>query len=377
MSDAEDLDEALREKLRAAAELEPAPPARPELEARLVQALRQEARVTRGPRVRTAALALGFAAAAAGLIALWPRAAEEPARGATAATAACALPTGLSIAQDQSGRQQLVIPGFGALAAVAGSALSIEASEPCQLGLFLAHGELAGDLENLKPARLSIRTPHGTVVVRGTRFSVRADDEFEVVLLSGRVEIEDGVKQVLEPKHVFRKAGKTHSTSAYQAAQAQRIDELLKPAAPAPAPVVNDAHDAGSAPVIERNAPTSASTLLAQAEIERRQGALVRARALYKQASARRQEDDAEVALLRWLRLELESHAFSDARRLLQTYARDFKRGKLQAEAAWLGVALLREQGQQEQARTSAQELLRRFPGTPQADAARGLLSSP
>lgn len=46
------------------------------------------------------------------------------------------------------------------------------------------------------------------MVVRGTRFSVRADDSLEVVLLSGRVDIEEDEKRTLEPQHVFRKVGK-------------------------------------------------------------------------------------------------------------------------------------------------------------------------
>jgi Tfp pilus assembly protein PilF len=81
--------------------------------------------------------------------------------------------------------------------------------------------------------------------------------------------------------------------------------------------------------------------------------------------------------LLRWLRLELESRAFAAAGQLLKAHARDFGRAKLQAEAAWLGVSLLREQGKAEAARAAARDLMRRFPGTPQADAASGYLGAP
>jgi hypothetical protein len=374
MSDADDLDESLRARLRAVAQREPSSAPDREREARLSAALVRATQSPRSSSPRAVALGLSCAAAAAAAWLSWPRPVRETPH-APALSAACALPASLAIARAEGGRQELTLPGFGELAASPGSALRVEASEPCRLALFLERGELAGDLHNLKPAQLAIRTPHGTVVVRGTRFSVRADGELEVVLLSGRVEIQDEAPQLLEPHHVFRKAGRARSVSASQPAQVARIADLLRPplgAAPAPEPSTTSLENAH-----ERATHGSASELLAQAESERRRGQLSRARALYKQASARVHEDDAEVALLRWLRLELESRAFAAAGQLLKAHARDFGRAKLQAEAAWLGVSLLREQGKAEAARAAARDLMRRFPGTPQADAASGYLGAP
>lgn len=374
MSDAEQLDEVLRAKLRAAAQSEPGRATDDERAARLSAGLVRAAQHDRARSLRALMLASGLAAAAAAALLLWPKPAREAPR-TVAPVAVCALPTALAIAPADAGRQQLALPGFGALVAAPGSALRVESRDPCRLALFLEHGELAGDLHNLKPAQLVIRTPHGSVVVRGTRFSVRADSELEVVLLSGRVEIQDESPRMLEPRHVFRKAGGRRSVSASEPAQVARIAALLQPS-PRAEPVPRTAEVERVEGAASRGA-RSASDLLAQAEGERRRGQLARARALYKQASARLNEDDAEVALLRWLRLELERRSFDAAAQLLKTHGRDFARGKLRAEAAWLGVSLQRERGEREAARAAASELVRRFPATPQADAARAYLGSP
>jgi Tfp pilus assembly protein PilF len=179
---------------------------------------------------------------------------------------------------------------------------------------------------------------------------------------------------------VFRKAGKLRSTAAVQPAQATHLTELLRTSLTAsPAPAASAAALDSSAIATDRHPPaqTSASELLARAESERRRGQLEQARALYRQASAKYHEDDAEVALLRWVRMELDARAFGSAQRVLRDHARRFAGGKLKAEAAWLGVSILREQGQADSARTAARKLLTQFPEAPQADAARQWLAQP
>jgi hypothetical protein len=97
---------------------------------------------------------------------------------------------------------------------------------------------------------------------------------------------------------------------------------------------------------------------------------------LYAQASAGR-DGDAEVALLRWSRLELDARAFPRVAQLLARHARRFEAGTLHAEAAWLRVLMLREQGDQDAARSAARALIERFPRQPQAQAAQTLLRGP
>lgn len=377
MSEAEDLDAALRAKLRALAEHDPVTP-RPEAIAKWSAHLRAQTAPAARP-MRAWTLGVGLAAAASVALWLWPRPDTRQAAHSAQPAASCALPTALSFAALDSGKQLLALGRFGTLVASADSRLRIERAEACVLSLFLEQGELAGDLAQLKPAQLRVRTPHGTVVVRGTRFSVRSDAEFEVVLLSGHVDIEDETTQKLEPQHVYRKRGTRRETLAAQSPQAEHITALLRTQSRPSAPAVAEVQAVApfSAPESTPTRDATASTLLARAESERRQGQYTRARTLYRQASEKPPRNDAEVALLRWVRLELEQRAFASARQLLAQHAQRFADGKLHAEAAWLGVQALRDQGKADAARKAAQTLITRFPHSPQADAARALLAEP
>lgn len=390
MSEAEDLDETLRAKLRAAAEADPVVP-RADV-AKLSASLIAHTRTTPARPLRSVAFGVGLAAAASVALWSWPKPEQQQAAHAPEAAPSCALPTALSFAGLDTGKQLLTLGRFGTLVASEDSRLRIERSEACVLSVFLEQGELAGDLTQLKPAQLRVRTPHGTVVVRGTRFSVRSlaahhqtDAELEVVLLSGRVDIEaDETTQRLEPQHVFRKRGKQRQTLATEAPQAERIATLLRtlprPSARAMTEVVEPAPSIAIESAPTESAPArdaNASTLLARAESERRMGQHARARALYRQASERQPRHDAEVALLRWVRMELEQRAFGSARQLLAQHAQRFADGKLRAEAAWLGVQTLRDLGEHASAQSAARALIARFPNTPQADAAHALLAPP
>jgi Tfp pilus assembly protein PilF len=79
---------------------------------------------------------------------------------------------------------------------------------------------------------------------------------------------------------------------------------------------------------------------------------------------------------LRWLRLELESGDPAAARSVLVHYQKAFPAGRLETEALWLKVRVLQAQGEREPARSAAQELVQRFPTTPQAKAARRILDA-
>jgi TolA-binding protein len=385
MSDADDLDEALRAKLRTAAELAHSQAQAPHYAA-LSAALARESRALRmRRRLQAGGLVLGLAAAAA-LALYWPAHNTALVANEGATDARCELPGALSIATLEAGKQQLALGRFGSLVASADSHWKLETVSPCLVSVYLERGELAGDLNSLKPAQLRVRTPHGNVVVRGTRFSVRADAALEVVLLSGRVDIEDEGQHTLEPQHVFRKAGKQRATKSVQTAEAQHLEELLRTRPLASAASAPSAAVAAPAPLPREETPATADRppppsrageLLARAESERRRGEIALARALYRQASSKYHDDDAEVALLRWVRLELESRAFGSAERVLRDHTRRFAAGKLRAEAAWLDILILREQGQIERARSAARKLLGQFPIAPQADAARQWLAAP
>jgi hypothetical protein len=389
MTAPEELDQALRAKLRAAAEGDPIAARSEARQAELSRRVLAAARAERSGRARwqRPELLAAFAAAAAVLLALWLKDAPGPVESARegaehsaqpAPGATCGLPTSPALEPFADGAQALSLGRFGRVIAESDSTIKVEESTPCRLTLSLEHGFIAADLAKLAPAELHVRTSHGTVVVRGTRFSVRANDELEVVLLSGRVDIQDGSTHVLEPQQVFRTRHGARQRLAAEPAQAQHITRLLEAnsavAAPAPA-----AAQLPPAPATSRApAPSALSTgeLLRRAEAARRGGKLGEARALYAQASAGR-DDDAEVALLRWSRLELDARAFARAAELLDAHKQRFAAGKLHAEAAWLRVLTWREQGNLAEARRAAQALIARFPAHPQAEAARALLRAP
>lgn len=373
-----ELDLQLRKKLREAADAEPELSRSEVDDTRLVQAL-TEALPLRQRASLVLSLGMGLTAAAAGLLLWWPAGPSQEVRSATPGAHAprCSLPTVLSVRADQAGRQRLDLGQFGQLVASSEAQLILLAADPCALTIRLEHGFLAGDLHSLSPAHLRIETPLGAVLVRGTRFSVEARQELEVVLVSGRVEIADEGTRTLEPRQVYRRDRHERTLGALQPAQAARIGELLSEPATRPAPEP-------SAPAVQPIPPTrskqrsevSSAMLLERAEHERRRGHLSEARTLYGQAAGMGDENG-EVALLRWVRLELQTRSLSRVEPLLQRHTQRFPAGKLKAEAAWLRVQLLSEQGDHAAASRAARDLLQRFPNTPQASAAEALLRSP
>lgn len=373
MSD--ELDAELRAKLRALAAAAEDPPLSAEHERGLVAALSDRQRQRRQLR-RGLALAAGCAAAAACLLLLWrgttsPLPQQTPAR--------CGLPRAV-IAQDAAGKQRLGLGALGELVANPEAELQLLPSDACTLRLQLGRGTLAGDLRNLRPAQLHVETALGRVVVRGTRFSVTADEALEVVLLSGKVDVEAETHAALtlQPAQVLRRTRQRDRIEASAEPDAERIRALLSRASPQAAAAAPTPHSdpAPAAEEIKITSATGSPELLERAEVERKRGDLVRARQLYE-AAVRRGDVNGEVALLRWIRLELGARDFQRAASLLATHPRRFPRGKLGAEAAWLEIEVLRARGDLPQARERASTLGVKFPGTPQADAARAWLSAP
>ncbi len=379
--DEQELDPRLQRRLSAAASSETTlgPQAQQRVIARVVA---EGARLARARRRRRIGLFAGTLAAAAAALLGWrslaPRAPEPQ---APAAAVACGLPSGASaprLVRGDDGKQRLSLGAYGLLVAEPSAALAVERASACELTITLRQGAVAGDLHSLRPARLRIRSALGEVVITGTRFSVRADGAFEVVLLSGVVEVLGPAQPALRltPGHVLRRgaAGRGDSIAPASDADGRALRELLAAGAPAPPPARSGDAGAPAQPHAARKPPASSALLLAAAESARRRGQLDQARTLYAQAGAR-PDPNAEVALLRWARLELESGDGTAAQRVLARYRQRFPHARLDAEASWLEVRVLLQLGRKEQARAAAAALVRGFPSTPQATAARKLLS--
>ena len=292
---------------------------------------------------------------------------------------------------------------FGELAATGDAQLRIVSATPCTLTIALARGTLAGDLHALRPATLRVQTALGDVEVRGTRFSVRlseGDGSLEVALLRGAVDVvTDRERSRLAPGQVLRR--KAHGPP--------KVDRVSEPAARTIAALIDELDAAAAEPVQrpaqETVAPAAAShvdgssllagdasdslsaakpaeearsstELLAAAERERRAGRLSAARALYREAGTRKGAD-AEVALLRWARLELSTEEPTAARDVLARYRQRFADGRLRAEASWLELRALQDLGREPAAREAARQLIEEFPDSPHAKAAQRLLSEP
>lgn len=379
MSETHELSERLRARLLSAAMREEAsvPPLSSDAERRIAAAWAREAprAPVRAPR-RHVLIASSLAAAAALAIALWP-ATEAP---RAVRPEACGLPRDLTVVQ-RAGAGRVDLGALGDIVAEEGARLSVKASTPCALELAVAGGSVLVDVHKLAPARLVLTTPHGDVLVRGTQFALDVNrDGLDVHLVSGRVEVNDASQTfVLEAGHSLRHrhAGTTRTRDL---ADADR-DELRRlmalrtvfvdEAAAAPTARADASVEAAPAATI-----ASTSDYLARAESARRDGANDLARRLYQKAT-HGAPADAEVALLRWTRFELEQGRIGAARALLARHARAYTRGALAAEAAWLVLEVARQSGDEAGARRAAAELVRSFPGTPQADAAARWLGAP
>jgi len=403
-NDAEELDSQLRGRLQQAADHDPASATRlPDAaRARVLEAMtRESARLVSQRRRRSWAASAGVVvalAACAGL-ALYPWPSREQGTRAEVAQAgadACGLPTSADSLRivTGAGRQRISLGRFGELAAEADADLRIVSSHACELTIALGRGMVAADLHNLRPARLRVSTELGDVEVKGTTFSVRVDRQdrsLEVVLLHGAVDVVSEQRtEHLTPGNTLRRhrrnaAAHIEPSKVPAELAVQALIASAPPTSPTPTKAVTTvddsrvqtkadagAEEASSKPVSLR----SATELLARAERERRTGQLDTARALYREAGALRGAD-AEVALLRWARLELSARAPTAARDVLTRYRQRFARGRLAAEAGWLELRTLEELGQKTEAKEVARKLIQTYPDSPHAEAAQRVLSTP
>jgi ferric-dicitrate binding protein FerR (iron transport regulator) len=165
------------------------------------------------------------------------------------ARSGCALPTGHaapSFKDLRDGRRELDLAEFGTLMADSSAALQLDASDPCELVIQLEHGSVAGDLHDLHPARLLVRTKDGDVIVTGTRFSVQSGERFEVVLETGAVDVLVGRAEALRV-HAGERLRGAHAGAQAQAsplshADHARLTRLLDPHDRAPEPGLPNGH---------------------------------------------------------------------------------------------------------------------------------------
>ncbi len=373
-----DLSERLR--LQTAALHEPAAaPLGGAAQQRVIERLQDEAqraivRSRQRRRAGAACAAIGIAAAVVLALRPSPRAVQPTAAKELALpSAGCGLP------HLTQASQTLSLGSYGQLVADASADLAIEQSSACELVVRLRRGALAGDLHNLRPARLRILTAQAEVVVTGTRFSVRADDDFEVVLASGVVDVlfADRSMLRLSPGTTLRKPARAEraQTRPLSVADEQRLGALLRAE---PVAAVSGSEPNSTEPVnkpIARSGNAPKRSTLDQAEAARQAGRYAEARQAYQRASLGHDEN-AEVALLRWVRLEVEVHDLAAALNLLARHQQRFANGHLGAEAGWLDVQIRQELNQPELARAAARRLVARHANTPQGAAAARMLGA-
>jgi hypothetical protein len=380
------LDARLREQVAELHQgaLEAQSPLGEQARARVLAALRKQAGQLNAARKRRYQLRIGggsllmAAAAAALLYVRAPRptpALREPqaARG----LAACTLPV-LSATAFEADGVQVTLGALGNLVTQRHSTLRVEHSSACELALRLEAGTLAGELHNLRPARLIIRTAEAEVIVTGTRFSVNSGDTLEVLLASGVVDVHlrDQKSLRLSPGTRLRKAPRAEAaTEPLSQTDSQRLSGWLEPPREhASAAISGETASAEPAAKPAVHTP-SIRELLDAAEAARRAMRWSAAREAYRSASQGR-DADAEIALLRWANMELERRAANAALRVLGEHARRYPRGTLGAEAGWLEVRARLDLGQAERAEQAARKLRAQHAGTPQAKAASKLLDA-
>lgn len=377
-----ELDESLRRKLLSLGEQLEAPldgAAELRILAQLQRAAQEKPTRSKVPR-RAVALAVLAAAAAALLVWLGrtPNA-RVPTEVARPEQTCPWSDSSLGFVSGPRGLRELALGPAGRVVLAEGARASVSQAD-CEITLELSAGALAAELNNLRPGSLRVRTELGDVRVRGTTFSVDLEQGLQVVLLEGRVELSSQGEPTLAlspGKTLRRRARRAQAVIEDSTSRdSQAVTSLLKESAPTPAmqPVLPKAPAAQ--PETSRAPRARPSDLLGQAEAARRSGDKESARAFYAQAQ-RGSHRDAEVALLRHAGFELEQSDAAGALSLLAEHARRFPRSRLSAEAAWLDVRARDATGDHAAARASAQDLVRRFPATPQARAAQRLLDLP
>jgi tetratricopeptide (TPR) repeat protein len=120
----------------------------------------------------------------------------------------------------------------------------------------------------------------------------------------------------------------------------------------------------------------TAADWLTQAEQARKAGKFAEARTLYRRVAEQSSGTTAEAAWVALARMELSLGHPAAARDATKRRQERFGHGTLEPEALWIDVRTYRQSGDVPRARALAEELVRRWPKSPQARAAEQWLSS-
>jgi hypothetical protein len=282
---------------------------------------------------------------------------------------------------------------------------------PCRTVIALGMGRVTVHAKDLGGGELHVRARDGEVVVHGTIFAVtQTADSLTVEVAEGRVGVKDHTGEHAVgagERFLVTAVGIAQGTLAADRLRALRAAvvapvvvglETLEAVPPETSPQIHPPAGAravaeavvpqpsSSAVAIElglgddavANAPSHTAAppdLLAQADEARHGGDFASARDLYRRAASG-QGPTAEAAWVALARMELSLGHAALAREATKQRQQHFGQGTLAPEALWIDVRTYRQTGDVGRARTLAEELVRRWPSSPQARAAEHWLSS-
>ncbi len=292
------------------------------------------------------------------------------------------------------GRRGRVEADEGTVARVSGAA--------CRTTIALESGRVTVHADDLGGGRLAVQTDEGEVEVKGTVFSVAADQRAVTVeVTEGRVAwtargaapVFLGAAERVVVERAVAAADAADATD--DVADAQGAVELDAEPVEDLAVEEDVAAEEDVAPqprkrrrrrrrrqvradevVAQPSAETvSSEALVRRAEALRRTGNAAGARAAYR-AAGEVGDRTAEAAWIALAQYELELGRPRAALTALRRRARMFASGTLEQEAEWIAVRALAASGQGGRARSKAEQIQRRWPGSPQAGAAKDWLES-
>ena len=342
-------------------------------------------------------VALGGAVAAAAALAFMPRSQEPEATNdprAVAAAPSCAADTvATPVTQDAAEGLSISIGSRIRAKATHATRVSVVESEACVTRLALTEGTLTLQANDLGGGTLWVDTPHGQVRTGGTFMRI-------VTLASSTtLSVVEGAVVMSRPAHGVENVGEGHAVtiggggsiehftlSGDERASLFRSFEPPAHAVQKPAPELSPKPAAVAGPKPQPLTPKSgsegqgqptfsATALLSEGEALWRRGDHEAARRAFRNAA----EDKGATGEAAWVRLaRLELAAGSAERALTALQARKTRPGAatLGAEALWLEVQALEQAGRTVDATQTAAALLRDYPSSPQATAARRLMSN-
>ena len=257
--------------------------------------------------------------------------------------------------------------------AAPGSEAVLEQSTSCRTVIALHKGRVSVHARDLGGGELLVRTRDAEIAVNGTVFSVSLEDG------DVAVEVAEGTVVVQKPGASVRRVtagtrvafAKDLVAETALASEAKQTLLETTEAAPAPAPMFDaDQTARAEEPRSRTSENQSSERLLSRADALRRSGDLEGARRLYREVG-NGSGPSAEAAWLALARMELAAGNAKAARNATLEREKRFKSGALGPEALWINVRTNRQAGNTAAARRAAEDLVRRWPKSPQAAAAK------